>query len=245
MTVNRLAESLRLAIAWAYIAIMGAMVSLAPVSAQALIQPVPNAVMSVAGNTPDASGNVTLPTTFSGIAMYNSTINGAPMASTADVANAVVGLDALSARQAAISGLSAVYQPVGSYLTPTALTPYLTSSAAASTYETPSQTAALYQPLGSYLTSGALAPYPTTTQMNAAIAAAIPAPYAFSVGATPNARALALATAYQCTNAAKPCIVYASITTTTSLTLGTGTTNTQNIIVGTTKQRWLLERDRC
>lgn len=51
---------------------------------------------------------------------------------------------------------------------------------------------------------------------------------------TPNTRTIAFATAYQATNNAKPALIMVSLTSTSGLTLGGGTTASANIIIGAT-----------
>lgn len=51
---------------------------------------------------------------------------------------------------------------------------------------------------------------------------------------TPNSRSLSLATAYQCTNTLIPCVVTVNLTSTASITLTTGTTNTAVVTIGAT-----------
>ena len=51
---------------------------------------------------------------------------------------------------------------------------------------------------------------------------------------SPNTRTLSLATAYQASNNAKPAIVTINLNSTASLSLTAGTTNTANIVIGST-----------
>lgn len=55
----------------------------------------------------------------------------------------------------------------------------------------------------------------------------------FAVG-SPNSRSLSLATAYQCTSTTVPCVVTINISSTASITLTTGTTNSAVVTVGST-----------
>jgi hypothetical protein len=64
-------------------------------------------------------------------------------------------------------------------------------------------------------------------------ACAVTGAYTFSVGA-PNTRSVSLSTAYQASNSAKPCQVTVNLSSTASLTLTTGTTNTALVIIGST-----------
>lgn len=50
----------------------------------------------------------------------------------------------------------------------------------------------------------------------------------------PTARTMALATAYQCTDTSKPCVIKLTLRSTASLTLSAGATNTANILIGAT-----------
>lgn len=56
---------------------------------------------------------------------------------------------------------------------------------------------------------------------------------AFAVG-TPNSRSVSLATAYQATDNTKPAFVVANLTSTATLSLSGGTTNTADIVIGST-----------
>lgn len=56
----------------------------------------------------------------------------------------------------------------------------------------------------------------------------------FSAYSQPSARTFALATAYQCTDNTKPCILTVTLTSTASLSLSGGTTNTADVVIGTT-----------
>lgn len=58
-------------------------------------------------------------------------------------------------------------------------------------------------------------------------------PAAMTVG-NPNARTVALATAYQCTDTNKPCVVIINLNSTASLTLGGGTTVVGEVRLGST-----------
>lgn len=58
-------------------------------------------------------------------------------------------------------------------------------------------------------------------------------PAAFTAG-YPTTRTVALATAYQCTNTAKPCSFTVTLSSTASLSLAGGTTNTADVLVGST-----------
>lgn len=78
--------------------------------------------------------------------------------------------------------------------------------------------------------ASALTPYSTTTQMNSAISAAS---YSYVVG-TPNTRSLSLATAYQATNTVKPAVVNVNLTSTATLSLLGGTTNSATVVIGST-----------
>lgn len=70
----------------------------------------------------------------------------------------------------------------------------------------------------------------SATDIAAALAAFAPAvPISAAI-----ARTYSLATAYQCTNTAKACLINLNVQTATSITLGTGTTNTATIVVGAT-----------
>lgn len=51
---------------------------------------------------------------------------------------------------------------------------------------------------------------------------------------TPNVRSLSLATAYQCTDTTKPCIATVNVTSTASFSLSGGTTNSADILMGST-----------
>lgn len=59
------------------------------------------------------------------------------------------------------------------------------------------------------------------------------APAVVTVG-TPTSRALSLATAYQATNNAKAAFVTVNLTSSASLSIATGTTNTAEIVIGST-----------
>lgn len=58
-------------------------------------------------------------------------------------------------------------------------------------------------------------------------------PSAFTAG-YPTTRTVALATAYQCTNTAKPCSFTVTLSSTASLSLAGGTTNTADVLIGPT-----------
>lgn len=51
---------------------------------------------------------------------------------------------------------------------------------------------------------------------------------------TPNVRSLSLATAYQCTDTTKPCVATVNVTSTASFSLSGGTTNSADILMGST-----------
>lgn len=51
---------------------------------------------------------------------------------------------------------------------------------------------------------------------------------------SPNSRTVALATAYQCTDTTKPCVVEVSVTSTANFSLVGGTTNTATLLIGST-----------
>lgn len=56
----------------------------------------------------------------------------------------------------------------------------------------------------------------------------------FTAYGQPTTRTFALATAYQCTDTTKPCVFTITLTSTANLTLTAGTSNTADIVVGTT-----------
>ena len=62
---------------------------------------------------------------------------------------------------------------------------------------------------------------------------AVPSAAQFPVG-SPNSRSISLATAYQCTDPTKPCIVTINIQSTAAISLSGGQTNTGNALIGTT-----------
>lgn len=101
-----------------------------------------------------------------------------------------------------------------------------------------------YLPPASFnaLLTGPLSPpiannsYPCNTSGGTATPAnvcTIPSVYSFAVG-SPTSRSLALSTAYQATTSAKPAIVTVNLTSSASLTLTSGTTNSAVVIIGST-----------
>ncbi len=59
-------------------------------------------------------------------------------------------------------------------------------------------------------------------------------PPAISVFGTPTSRTLSLATAYQATSSSLPAIVTVNLNSTAGLTIGGGTTNTADVVIGAT-----------
>lgn len=55
-----------------------------------------------------------------------------------------------------------------------------------------------------------------------------------NVFSAPNSRTLSLATAYQCTDTTKPCVATVNVTSTASFSLSGGTTNSADILMGST-----------
>lgn len=56
----------------------------------------------------------------------------------------------------------------------------------------------------------------------------------FTAYGQPATRTFALATAYQCSDNTKPCLLTVTLTSTASITLTAGTTNTADVVIGTT-----------
>lgn len=59
----------------------------------------------------------------------------------------------------------------------------------------------------------------------------VPATWNFSA---PTSRTISLATAYQCSNTAAPCVITVNLQSTAAISLSGGTTNTANALVGST-----------
>lgn len=80
---------------------------------------------------------------------------------------------------------------------------------------------------------GGTTPYPAATQGPTGATGATGAAGLASMGA-PNARTLALATAYQATDNTKPALVSINLTSTAAITLSGGATNTADLLIGPT-----------
>lgn len=107
-----------------------------------------------------------------------------------------------------------------------ALSPYLTSSTAASTYSTPASVATAIAAITPYTAGSGIA-------INAGTRVVTATPTAFAVS-YPNSRTFSLATAYQCTDPTKPCAVTINLTSTANFSLSGGTTNSASVVIGST-----------
>lgn len=219
---------LRVALSWLYTLCVLGIWSLTPVNAQASFGPQQVAATLSCGSGLSCAGNVI------------NTLDGTPVMSLAGTGSLYQPLSGMApyAQISAVPGMAPVQSVSGRtgavVLTSADLSDFTSAAAAAAPVssvngstgavtglETSSHATSTYCPL---------ATCPSTTAMNAAISAA---GYVFSIGA-PTSKSPTFAAALQATNSAKPAIVTLNWTSTATISLSGGSTNSATVGIGST-----------
>lgn len=161
-------------------------------------------------------------------AFDGATCNGCFMAGpTTMTSTATLNGSSLATSSSVAAAVAAIAFPVTSVNAGTgAITGIETTSHASATYSTPSSVATAIAAITPYTAGSGI-----SVNAGTRVISATPTAYAVSY---PTSRSLSLATAYQCTDNTKPCVVTINLTSTANFSLTGGTTNSADVVIGPT-----------